>query len=178
LPQHAISFRPLALTDLDWLTEGLNRPHLRRFFQKAPVSRAEVEAKYGRYIRGDAPNHSHLALLDTAPFAYLQCYRIADYPGWAEMIGEPDGIGIDLAILDPALIGKGLGRAMLALYLRDVAFPLFPAETKCFIAHEAENSAALATSKAVGFRYLRNFLEDGLDTDLLAVERPQIRLSA
>jgi len=32
------------------------------------------------------------------PFAYLQCYRNADYPQWAEIIGVTDGISVDLYI--------------------------------------------------------------------------------
>lgn len=43
----SISFRPLALSDIDDLFVWLNRPHLRRFFQKQPISRDEVEVKYG-----------------------------------------------------------------------------------------------------------------------------------
>jgi aminoglycoside 6'-N-acetyltransferase len=171
LPQPAIAFRPLALADLDDLTLWLNRPHLRRFFQKAPVTRAEIEAKYAPRILGREATACHLALQEGRPFAYLQCYRIADWPEWARMIGEGAGIGVDLAIFEPTLIGKGLGRAMLSAYLRDVAFPLYPEQDKCFIAHEVENTQAVAASRAAGFRYLRDFAEDGLQTALLVFER-------
>ena len=145
------SFRPLELTDLDDFFAWLNRPHLRRFYQRKPVSREDVEAEYGPCIRGDDPTHCHLALMDGNSFGYIQCYRIPDYPEWADLIESHDGIGVDLAILDPGMIGRGFGKAMLGAYLRDVAFLLFPAERRCFIAHEVENHRAIACLRAVGY---------------------------
>ncbi len=40
------------------------------------------------------------------PFAYLQCYRNADYPEWGRLIGVDGGISVDLFIGDPE---KGWG---------------------------------------------------------------------
>lgn len=169
-----ITFRPLTERDLPQLADWLNKPHLRRFFQKKTVSLAEVQAKYGPRARGETPTRCHLAILGGRPFGYLQNYRIADYPDWAAMIGENDGIGIDLAIFEPDLIGKGLGREMLARYLSEIAFPRFAKETRCFIAHEIENVAALRNSDSIGFRYVRNFLEGDLDTVLLVLDRDEL----
>jgi aminoglycoside 6'-N-acetyltransferase len=169
MPQ--IAFRPLAESDLADLHVWLNRPHLRAFFQKTPISEAEIDRKYGPYARRERPARCHLALLDGRVFGYLQCYRIADYPDWAVLIGEDKGIGADLAILDPGLIGKGLGKAMLGAYLRDVAFPLFPGESECFIGHERANVAGWRNSESLGFRYVRDFLEDGVETRLYVLPR-------
>ncbi|HXC56633.1 MAG TPA: GNAT family N-acetyltransferase [Rhizomicrobium sp.] len=171
MPDLAVAFRPLTENDLPWLWERLNRPHLRRFFQREPISLAEVEAKYGARIRHEAPTHCHLALHQGMPFAYIQCYRIADWPDWARLTGAQDGIGIDLAILEPERLGKGLGRAMLGAYVREIVYTLYPGETRCLIAHEHENGAALAASAAVGFRPVLDFVEDGRDTQLLALAR-------
>lgn len=166
-----ITFRPLAEADFDDLHVWLNRPHLTRFFQKRPISRSQIGEKYLPRVRGDDPTHSHLALEDGTPFGYLQCYRIADYPDWAAVIDSHDGIGIDLAIFDPAYLRLGMGRAMLFLYMREIAFPLFPDETKCFIAHEIENEAAIACSQAIGFKLVRTFEEDGIPSALFIQER-------
>lgn len=169
-----ITFLPLVETDFPAFTEWLNRPHLRRFFQKKPISLAEVTAKYGPSVRGETPTWCQLALLDGRPFGYLQSYRIADYPKWADTIGENDGIGVDLLIFEPELIGKGLGRAMLGAYLRDVAFPLFPEEQRCFIGHENENVAGWRNSESLGFRFVRDFVEDGAPSRLLVLERGEM----
>lgn len=168
-----MTFRRLTEDDFPDLRQWLNRPHLRRFFQKQPISLAQIEAKYGPRVRGEEPTHCHLAWLAHSPFGYLQCYRIADYPDWAALIGERDGIGVDLAILEPDLVGQGLGHAMLAGYLGEIAFPLFANESKCFIAHERENHAGIANSRSVGFRFSRSFVEDGNATELLVLERDE-----
>ena len=169
MPQ--IAFRPLAASDLPDLYVWLNRPHLRAFFQKTSISEAEIGEKFGPRLRGEDPVEIHLAELAARVFGYLQCYRVADHPAWATLIGEREGIGVDLAILDPELIGKGLGKTMLSTYLRDIAFPTFAEERKCFIAHELDNEAGWRNSESVGFRPVRDFVEDGSRTRLYVLSR-------
>jgi aminoglycoside 6'-N-acetyltransferase len=166
-----ITFRPLRESDFELLTRWLAAPHVRRFFQKMPATPGEVAAKYGPRVRAEVPALSHLALSDGAPFGYLQCYRNADWPDWAANIQVDDGISIDLFIGEPGFLHRGLGRAMLADYLRDVAFPAFPAEGRAYIAHEPANTAAVACSRAVGFKPLRGFVEDATAMTLFALER-------
>jgi hypothetical protein len=60
---------------------------------------------------------------------------------------------------------------MLGSYVRDVAFPLYPDESRCYIAHAHDNAAALACSRAAGFRDTGDFIEDGVDMRLLVIER-------
>lgn len=166
-----IDFRHVAEADFPLMTGWLAQPHVRVFYQKTPISLDEVAAKYGPRVRGEDPTHPHLALFEGRPFGYLQCYRNADWPEWAAEIDTPHGLSIDLFIGDPALVGRGYGRAMLGGYVRDVAFPLHPDETRCYIAHAHDNAAALACSRAVGFRDLGDFVEDGVDMRLLVIDR-------
>lgn len=78
-----LTFRSLNDRDMPLLTRWLAEPHVRRFYQKTPVAPDEIAAEYGPALRGEEPTLCHLALLDGTPFAYLQCYRNADYPsGW------------------------------------------------------------------------------------------------
>jgi aminoglycoside 6'-N-acetyltransferase len=166
-----ITFRDLDLGDLARLAEWLNRPHLRRFYQFEPTTPEAVTAKYSAYVRGDAPTHCHLALLDGRPFGYLQCYRIADWPDWEVVVETTEGISIDLFIADPDLIGLGFGRRMLAQYVDAVAFPLYPQERFCWIGHQLENLAARTCSEACGFVAMRQYIEDGRSYVLLVRER-------
>jgi len=85
------------------------------------------------------------------------------------------GISVDLFIGDPACLRRGLGQAALGAYLRQVAFPAYPGETRAYIGHELINTAALKCSQAVGFKPLRSFLEDGLEMMLLAFDKPPAR---
>ena len=172
---NGIAFRPLQDADLPMLTAWLAEPHVRRFYQKQPVTLADVTREYGPTIRGEEPSRSHLAIRNGAPFAYLQCYRNVDYPEWCAIIGARDGISVDLFIGDPACLRRGLGQAALGAYLRRVAFPAYPGETRAYIGHELINTAALECSQAVGFRPLRSFLEDGFEMMLLAFDKPPAR---
>ena len=166
-----VSFRPVGERDFPTLTRWLAEPHVRRFYQRTPVTLADVAAEYGPAVRGEEPTLCHLALLGAAPFAYLQCYRNADYSEWAAVMGEVEGVSIDLYIGDPAFLHRGLGRAALCGYLRRVAFERYPGERRAFIGHEPTNIAALRCSEAAGYRRLRTFIEDGIEMVLLAVER-------
>jgi len=166
-----VSFRPVGESDFPTLTRWLAEPHVRRFYQKTPVTLAEVAAEYGPPVRGEEPTLCHLALRAGTPFAYVQCYRNADYPEWAAVIGAPEGLSIDLYIGDPMFLHRGLGRAALGGYLRRVAFECFAGERRAYIGHEPANMPALRCSEAVGFRRLRTFLEGGTEMVLLVTER-------
>ena len=108
---YEIDFRPLQAADLPLLTTWLAEPHVRRFYQKQPVTLRDVALEYGPTIRAEEPSLSHLAIFDGAPFAYLQCYRNVDYPEWGAIIDVDGGVSVDLFIGDPACLQRGLGRA-------------------------------------------------------------------
>ncbi|MES2340496.1 MAG: GNAT family N-acetyltransferase [Pseudomonadota bacterium] len=162
-----IAFRPLEAADFRMLTRWLAEPHVRRFVQKTPMSLDQVTAKYGPRVRGEQPLVCHVACDDDVPFGYLQAYRNRDWPDAAD--GQTDGISLDLHIGEPTFLGRGLGRAMLDAYARGLALPHF-AQTTAYIAHDLANTAALACSKAVGFKPVREFVEDGEPTLLLRLE--------
>jgi aminoglycoside 6'-N-acetyltransferase len=165
-----VEFRRLEELDFPMLTAWLAQPQVRKFYQKTPVSLVDVALEYTASVRGEEPSHCHLALAAGTPFAYLQCYRNVDYPGWANLIGVSEGISVDLFIGDPTFLHRGFGRAALGHYLERIAFPHYPAETRAYIAHERANLAARRCSEAVGFRPVREFLEDGFENVLLELE--------
>jgi aminoglycoside 6'-N-acetyltransferase len=166
-----VAFRPLVEADFPFLVRWLAEPHVRAFYQKDPVSLAQVALEYGPAVRLEEATICSLALHRGAPFAHLQCYRNADYPEWAEIIGVVDGISVDLFIGDPAYLRRGFGRAALRGYLDEVVFPSYAGERRAYIGHELTNHAALQCSQAVGFQPLRRFQEDDLAMQLLATER-------
>jgi aminoglycoside 6'-N-acetyltransferase len=163
-----ITYRPLAEEDLPLMATWLGRPHVRAFFQREPITTEAVAAKYGAYIRREQPTHASLALLDGRPFAYLQCYRVADWPDFQATIAVDEGVSVDLFIGEADLIGRGLGRRMLAGYVDQVALPLHPGETVCWIGHELDNIAARRCSAAAGFAPVREYDEEGRTYILMA----------
>jgi aminoglycoside 6'-N-acetyltransferase len=166
-----ISFRPLEAADFSTLAAWLAKPHVREFYQKRAVTLNEIAQEYGPSVRREEAGMSNLGLLYGAPFAYLQCYRNADYPEWMELIGVTGGISVDFYIGEQSCLHKGYGRAVLALYLQQVAFVQFRKETRAYIAHDLRNTAALRCSQAAGFSAVHRFLEDGCDMLLLAADR-------
>ncbi|HEY2446408.1 MAG TPA: GNAT family N-acetyltransferase [Rhizomicrobium sp.] len=166
-----IDFRPASEHDFPRLAAWLAEPHVRKFYQKLPVTAEEVALEYGPAVRNEEPTLCHLALSGQTPFAYLQCYRNADYPEWAELIGAHDGVSIDLYIGEPAFLHRGFGRAALGDYLRRIAFERFGSEQRAYISHEPANAAALKCSMALGFRPVRAFFENGVKMILLDMDR-------
>jgi aminoglycoside 6'-N-acetyltransferase len=170
-PADGLTFRPMAAADFPTMTAWLAQPHVKAFYQPNAISLAEVSARYGPRLARDWPTRCHIAESGGRPFGYLQCYRNVDWPHWGTLIGDLAGLSIDLYIGEPAYIGGGYGRAMLAAYVRDVVFPRWPDERLCYIAHAVANTRALACSRAVGFRELRTFDEDSVPMRLLVLER-------
>ena len=138
-----IAFRPVEESDFPALTAWLAEPHVRRFYQKTPVTLEQVALEYGPFVRGEEPTICHLAVSAGAPFAYLQRYRNVDYPEWVDVIEVKDGISVDLFIGGPAYLHRGPGRAALCGYLQRVPFPYYASEMWAYIAHEQFNTAGL-----------------------------------
>jgi aminoglycoside 6'-N-acetyltransferase len=150
------------VSDFPTLASWLAQPHVARFYQKTPITLEKVALEYGPMVRGEELTIGHLALSGAVPFAYLQCYRNADYPEWVDVIGVNDGISVDFFVGEPRLLHRGFGRAALDEYLRRIAFPSFD-EAWAYTAHEPSNTAAVQCSRAVGFRPLGTFLEEGVE---------------
>jgi aminoglycoside 6'-N-acetyltransferase len=169
-----IAFRRLEHADLPLMRDWLNRPHLRRFYQKAPIALDQVRAEYGPVIRDEEPGLAHLALVRGGrPFGYAQCYRLMDWPDYAAEIGVGDGVSMDYFIAQPELIGCGLGKAMLAAYLADVVFPTFPDEQRCVVCHERANQASGGVLRSLGFAWVRDLVEGGEPSRMMVLERRQ-----
>jgi aminoglycoside 6'-N-acetyltransferase len=164
-----ITFRPLDMSDMPRLARWLMAPHVRQFYQPAPITLDEVTAEYAPMIGERTPTICHIAYAGE-PFAYVQSYRNRAYPDWAALIEAHDGISLDLFIGDQAFLHRGFGRALILAYLREVALAHFAGETRAYIAPACANTTALRCSQSAGFRPLRELIEDGVPTLLLARE--------
>ncbi len=179
LRYRSLSFEPLKPDDLPLLYAWLQEPHIREFYHTKNIPDwDEMRAEYLQRLNPDWPTRCFLIFSAKATLGYIQAYRVADYPEYANMIGEDRGISLDLFIGDAASIGNGWGRLILLKFLKDVAFPLFPAEDVCWIYHDRLNQRALRASRAVGFRHVRNFSEDGAAKELLVLRREEASASA
>jgi aminoglycoside 6'-N-acetyltransferase len=167
------TFSPLRAADLPILFEWLNRPHMRAYYQKTPTSLSEVTAKFLPRIQGEFPTYDHVVSYGINPLGKLQCYKNTDHPDYAREVGLHEGISVDLFIGEATMLGRGLGRRMLRQYVTEVAFPLYPDESKCFICHELTNLPVRACSRAAGFQAVREVMEGGVPSELLIFRRPE-----
>lgn len=179
-PETTLRFEPLREQDLPGIYAWLQLPHVREFYHTKPLpSWQETRKQYLQRLDPAWPTKCFLIRADRA-IGYIQTYRIADYPDYAATIGETEGISVDLFIGEPQYIGKGWGRLSLHRFINEVAFPLFPGEDVCWIYHDKLNQRALRASRAAGFRYVRDFIEDGSQRELLVFskgsEMPGIRV--
>ena len=81
----------------------------------------------------------------------VQDYRIRDHPEFALLTPDPDALGVDYLIGEPAYVGRGIGTLMLWAWL--VRVPRrFPDVRHCFAAPDHRNEASLRLLERVGFR--------------------------
>ena len=75
---------------------------------------ASLEAKYGPAIDGSEPIHLYLIQVEGAPIGWIQWYRWRDFPEHAIQVGAgPESAGVDLAIGEVEMTGRGLGPAVI-----------------------------------------------------------------
>lgn len=162
LKPDAIGFRLLATADLPLMHRWLNVPAVLEWW-KEPLSREEVEEKYGPCIRGEEPTRPYLILYDGRPIGYIQTYRVADHPEYDAAVGltEP-AAGVDLFIGEDAFRHRGLGPAILRRFLLEIVFPTFDVVC-CVIGPEPANRAAIRAYEKAGFRYLKTIQAPGED---------------
>jgi len=171
----SLTFEPLKEEDIPILYSWLQKTHVREFYHKKRVPQwNEIRAEYLQRLDPDWPTKCFLSYAGLVPIGYVQVYRVADYPEYAAMIQEDNGISLDLLIGDRESLGKGWGRLILLKFINEVAFPLFDGEHTCWIYHECLNHRALAASRAAGFKHVRHFSEEGDQKELLAASRNEV----
>jgi len=111
--QSILSFRELGRSDLPLLQKWLAAPHVAVWWNER-FDLASLEAKYGPAIDGSEPIHLYLIQVEGAPIGWIQWYRWRDFPEHAiHVSADPLSAGIDLAIGDIEMIGRGLGPAII-----------------------------------------------------------------
>jgi aminoglycoside 6'-N-acetyltransferase len=165
-----VSFEPLKAEHLGLINDWLGEPHVTEFYAPRQLQREAIYKKYLGRTDPASPTRAFLIRVEI-PIGYIQTYRLCDWPEYAATIGEAGGISLDLFIGDPQFVGRGWGRRILLAFLNQVAFPLFPAETVCWISHDVGNHRALRASQAAGFQRVRQIVEDGTLKELSVVSR-------
>lgn len=170
-----ITFRRLAIADLDDILRWLNTPHVYEWWgvSSGPGSLGgagadgatldQVREKYAHGIASDeATTHRHLIEIDGRAVGLIQRYRLEDEPGYAADIGEtaPGAVGIDLFIGELDVVGRGVGAATLDAYVRTVVFA--DAEvTRAVAGPHPDNTRSCRAFAKAGFVAVRDVVVPG-----------------
>jgi aminoglycoside 6'-N-acetyltransferase len=115
-----VSLRRVVAADLALIEGWLHEPHIARWW----LTRSTVDEELDdvkQFISGAESFEVLVAELDERPVGWCQWYRWWDSPDEARELGvEPDDLGIDYGLGDPAVLRRGVGTAMIAALVRHV----------------------------------------------------------
>lgn len=145
------SVRAATRGDLPDLVRWRQAAHVHRWWvSDGEPTEERVAEKYGPRLDGLTPTRMWIGEVNGRSVGFLQDYRIADYPEYAQLAPVPDAVGLDYAIGDPAFVGRGLGGRMIwAWMLR--ARHRFPEAEVFFAAPDHRNEASMRVLEKVGF---------------------------
>lgn len=150
------SFRRITDDDLPLLHRWLNEPGIVRWWEGEDVSWEAVRSKYTE--RPFDRYEDWVALANGEPVGWLGCGAAADEPvehapwfalGLDLTVGE-----IDYFVAEPGARGRGLGAAMIAAFVDQVAFGLHPAWTQVAANPMVANAASWGALAKAGFRHV------------------------
>lgn len=147
--QHQVSFRRMGRDDLPQLRVWLREPHVAQWWPDADETIAAVAAD------GTEGGVEPWAMeLDGLPVGFIQWYRVEDEDPetWFPGVEVPPGtVGVDLAIGDPELVGRGHGRRLLLEFAHHVIRSRMPECPEVWIDPDPDNERAIRAYRAAGF---------------------------
>ena len=156
---------PLREEDLPLARRWLLEPHVRRWWRDDPKEEDYPEGtlrEWRKAVRGEDKTDLFVIHLDARPIGVIQSYRVQDYPDYlAELggLGQP-AASIDVFIGEPDVIGKGHGTALMRAFL-PLVFERYALDY-CVIGPSKSNTAAIRSYEKAGFRYLKEYREEGV----------------
>jgi len=146
-----VSLRAMTRGDLPDVVRWRRSDHVRRWWtaEGEPTPEA-VEARYAPRIDGMTPTRMWVVEVNGRSVGFVQDYRIGDYPDYAVLGPDPQAIGVDYLIGDPAWLGRGVGVSMLWEWMHR-SRRRFPDAASYFAAPDHRNAASLRLLAKVGF---------------------------
>jgi aminoglycoside 6'-N-acetyltransferase len=150
-PMPVVALRPMTRGDLPHLIRWLNAEHVHRWYAVDGDPTPDwVAENYGPDIDGKTPVTFWVIEVNGRSIGFCQDYRISDQPDYALLTPDPDAIGFDYAIGEPAFVGRGIGARMAWVLLSSIPHR-YPGATACFAAPDHRNAASLRMLAKVGF---------------------------
>ncbi len=146
-----VAVRAMTRGDLPDVTRWRQDEHVLRWWASdGEPTRELVEAAYVPNIDGRTPTRMWVVEVNGRSIGFVQDYRIGDYPEYALLGPDPEAIGVDYAIGEPAWLGRGLGVRLLWAWMLRTRHRL-PQATSYFAAPDHLNVASLRVLAKAGF---------------------------
>ena len=145
----AIEFRPVTHADIPTVHEWVTRPHVAEWW--GPQTYAEFEAEFAAMIDGVEPVWPFIALCDGVAIGFIQSYAPARChdDGWWLDVDDPGARGIDQFLAEAAMLGQGLGTAMVQAFVASLFAD--PAVTWVQTDPDPRNQRAIRCYEKAGF---------------------------
>lgn len=152
IDERQVALRPMTRGDLPEVGRWRRQEHVRRWWvDDGEPTDERMLAQYADDIDGVTPTRLWVVEVNGRSVGLVQDYRIRDHPEFALLTPDPDALGVDYLIGEPAYVGRGIGTLMLWAWL--VRVPRrFPDVRHCFAAPDHRNEASLRLLERVGFR--------------------------
>ena len=174
-----ISFRQLERSDFRLLQKWLAAPHVAVWWNER-FDLASLEAKYGPAIDRNEPVHVYLIQGGGVPIGWIQWYRWRDFPEHASQVGaDPTSAGIDLAIGEVEMTGRGLGPAAIREF-----------GTSCIFTHgdvgaivadpSTRNTRSVSAFRKAGFNIVDTvqLVDEAFERDIVRLDRGELEMSS
>jgi RimJ/RimL family protein N-acetyltransferase len=149
-----LSFSPLGYADLPLMQRWRSLPHVEAWWRQ-PSDPAGVAAMYRPRIDGTEPTHVFIIRYSGRSIGWIQWYRWADYSKHALQLGtDLSWVGLDLAIGEVDMLGRGLGTQAIREFTERVIFAE-PTITACACDPEEQNIRSIRAFEKAGFVTLR-----------------------
>jgi RimJ/RimL family protein N-acetyltransferase len=171
-----ITFRKLTEADLPLIYRWLNTPHVHEWFKECGKNEPTLQRVTGKYlprIHCQEPVYCYLVLYDNRPVAYIQSYRIEDFPTAKAMVTDSTNVaGTDTFIGEVDFLHGGFGAVYIRKFLREIVFPE-PGITSCIIDPEPTNRIAIKAYEKAGFDYSHTAwnAEDNVPAYIMVINR-------
>ena len=167
-----ISFRPIGRSDFPLLQKWLAAPHVAIWWNEH-FDLASLEAKYGLGIDGSEPIHVYLIQFEGVPIGWIQWYRWRDFPEHAIRLGaDHRSAGIDLAIGETEMTGRGLGPAVIREFGTNYIFA--NGDLDAIVADPSlSNLHSVSAFKKAGFKILRTvqLVDEAIERHVVRLDR-------
>lgn len=146
-----VTLRAMGRGDLPDVARWRASPHVHRWWAaQGDPTLDRITAHYGPAIDGMTPVRMWVVEANGRSVGFCQDYRIRDHPDFAVLTPDPDAVGVDYALGEPHLVGRGIGTAMVWAWLLSARRRYRDVRT-CFAAPHHANVASLRVLAKVGF---------------------------